>query len=354
VAIELTGFQAAILKFQEAIQRAKKLLQAEAGQTPVRFMVGPTLVSFLEEESVTTNAIQSVLMAPPGESRPSGVRIVGDYSGWHLDNGFSHDILEEMNLGHLQRLAAEFGLKFSYYGPTHRWDIYDVEKKIGIRFLPNPDANPEWEMSSPLGNFCAWIAEQDGLVMLHGGTLSRNGESGVLLVGEGGSGKSGATLECVLNGFSTVGDDYVLVSTRPPFFVYPIIQSLKQDERGLQRLGITPSGDPNFQGKYILTLSSLLEPERIKPFKLTSIVVPKIVDTDTTLKECSSQEAFKALAIPVARQLPYDLKALFSITALLVRELPCYSLQVKRSDPNVVQVISDLCKSGEVPECWAY
>jgi hypothetical protein len=335
-------------KFKLAIARAERLLADKVSSHSAIFAVGPRSVLFTELEANISPLIKTTLVTPTDVNMSVDVNIVADYTGWHIHEGFGRRLIQDHGLTFLRRAAAAQGLMFSYYEPTERWDVYDVNKSLGIRLQPDIDADPAWEASSPLTHFCAWIAAQADLAMMHGGTISLDGKTGILLVGQGGSGKSGITLECILNGFSSVGDDYVLVSTLTPYMVYPLNRTVKQDSAGLERLGWPVTGTPNWQGKYLLSLSQLLSPKPVRPFQLTAIVQTQIVDHPTEFMPCSTQECFKALAIPLARQLAIDLGHHFTATASFVRNLPCYKLLLQRFDPDLIALLTRFSQAEKV------
>ena len=115
---------------------------------------------------------------------------------------------------YFQEREVEAALRGTRYFLAHDpdrgfWQAFDRHTGRGLQIMRGPDGYPPWEPGSPLRNFLHWQLLRPDRGLVHAGTLAE-GETGVLLVGEGGSGKSGTVLAGLLNGLSTVGDDYVL------------------------------------------------------------------------------------------------------------------------------------------------
>ncbi|MFM9067420.1 MAG: serine kinase, partial [Planctomycetota bacterium] len=95
------------------------------------------------------------------------------------------------------RTLSDRGLRGCHYG--YCWKIYDPAARIGVQSLASPRAIPPWETASPLQVFMHWAYAAAGLRLTHAAALGQGGV-GALLVGAGGSGKSGTTRAGLLHG----------------------------------------------------------------------------------------------------------------------------------------------------------
>ena len=71
--------------------------------------------------------------------------------------------------------------------------------------------------------------------MAHAATLGHDGK-GILILGNGGAGKSGTTLAGLAAGLQTVGDDYIALDGSAPAVARPLFRLAKQERAGLRRI----------------------------------------------------------------------------------------------------------------------
>jgi hypothetical protein len=238
---------------------------------------------------------------------------------------------------------------------THgSWQVFDVSRAIGLQWMPADDAYPPWEPGSPLRVFLHWFYSVRGLRLVHAGTLGRGGR-GVLLVGRGGSGKSGTVVDGVLGGMQTVGDDYVLVDRGSGFpKAYPVFRTFKQDAGGLSRLGlhdaITLGRRPNWQGKYEF-FSEDLGAEMAPSLEIRALLVPHVAaQPHSELTAVSQAQAMVALAPSGLFQMPGERDSGIVRFAELVRSLPCHGLALGSERAGFRRVIGDFLDRLGTPE----
>lgn len=250
------------------------------------------------------------------------------------------------SLGRLIDALEREGLAGSYDVDHDIWQVFDPAAGRGVQLLAEPGRFPPWEASFPLRNFLHWGYHAIGLRLIHAGTLGI-GTTGVLLVGSGGSGKSGTTLAGVLAGLTSAGDDYVAVdaaSAGPR--AYAVSRLVKQDGPGLARLGVDPLergfGAPNWQGKYEIALAGL-HPGALAPvLQLRAILLPRVTgERRSHLRPATAHEAMMACAPSTLRQLPGSWKQGLATSASLARSLPAYHLALGSDGREVADCVAD-------------
>lgn len=217
------------------------------------------------------------------------------------------------------------------------WQIFDARRSVGVEALFEPGQYAPWVASFPLRNFLHWAYQSIGWRIVHAGTLAVDGK-GVMIVGAGGAGKSGTTLSGVLARLDSAGDDYVAIRLDDDAVrVAPVMKLMKQDGKGLARLGIDPQeyalGAPNWQNKYEFDFELFGAGRRASSIEIKAIVLPRIAHADrSTLSRARPQLAMMELAPSNLQQLPGGWRQGMSFIANLVRRVPAYHLDLS-SDP---------------------
>jgi hypothetical protein len=173
--------------------------------------------------------------------------------------------------------------------------------------------------------------------LVHAATLGVDGH-GVLIAGAGGAGKSATTLAGVVAGLESVGDDYVLLDLRDRPVTYPLYRVMKIDPAGYRRIGLAaylPEPGPlNWQGKYEFDFAELGRGRRANALRIEAILVANITGrAGTSVRPIGKREAMLALAPSSLFQLHGDRQESVRALADLVRDLPCFGLDLG-SDPN--------------------
>lgn len=252
-----------------------------------------------------------------------------------------------IGLGMLIEQLEESGLCGCYESDYHSWQFMDVASKSGIQFLQKPDDIAPWEKSFPLRNFLHWAYAAQERRLIHAGSLGLANGDGVLLAGAGGAGKSGTTLAGVLQGLKSVGDDYVvmeLADNQPRAF--PVIRLMKQDPRGLERLGLNAEnaefGALNWQGKHEFDFAELVPGSRSRALQIKAILLPRITgQNQTSISPATRHETMLALLPNNLQQLPGQMKQCLNFLAQMVRILPGYHINLGTDQQEITDVIHD-------------
>lgn len=238
---------------------------------------------------------------------------------------------------------AEHGLRAAYDAEHLTWDIYDPSRALGVQAMHATSLRPPREPSFPLRLLLHWAGRSAVCGMMHAGTLGHEGR-GVFLVGAGGSGKSGTTLSGVLNGLSSVGDDYVAVRSDGGIVeARPVLRRMKQDVGGLRRLGLEPGkgaldSPPNWQGKIEFDFEALVAGARADRLSMTAILMPHITRApSSSFRPASAREAMIAMAPSSLFQLHGSWREDFGLIASVARALPAFHLDLSE-DPVEIAV----------------
>ena len=250
----------------------------------------------------------------------------------------------------VEKLLAASNLRGSFFHDSRIWEFYDLDARIGASIAPTSTAYPPWESSAPLRTLLHWAYLGIGLRLVHAATLGLDGR-GALIAGAGGAGKSGLTLAGIVAGLDSVGDDYVLVDPRQHPKAYPIFRMAKTDEAGRRRLGldnhIGDLGPTNWQDKYEFDFARLGRGKRVDCLEIEAILVPRITDQPgTSIRPVNAREAMLALAPSGILQLPGDRQSGARVYGALVRQLPCYRVDVGHDPAAAAEAIADFLRGG--------
>jgi hypothetical protein len=241
---------------------------------------------------------------------------------------------------------AEHGLRGAYDPDYQMWDVYDPRRGLGVRVMQEASRRPPWERSFPLRLLLHWAGQASGSGILHAGTLGHKG-LGVLVVGVSGSGKSGTTLSGILNGLSSVGDDYIAISTTTGgcILAQPVMRTMKQDIAGLQRLGLEPGkaalDEPlNWQGKMEFDFDALAPGARVERLAMAGLLMPHIARSPrSTFRPASPREAMMAMAPSSLRQLYGSWREDFGALAAITRALPGFHLDLSEDPAEIAAAV---------------
>jgi hypothetical protein len=244
-------------------------------------------------------------------------------------------------LGNVMAALAEHRLRGACDTDYATWYIYDPARALGVQAMQTAARRPPWEPSFPLRLLRHWASCTADSGMVHAGTLGHQG-NGVFLVGAGGSGKSGTTLSGILHGLTSVGDDYVAVrSVEGRIEAEPVLRLMKQDIRGLRRLGLeVGSGaldeQPNWQGKIELDFARLVPGARAERLAMKAILLPHVSRSpSSSFSPASAREAMLAMAPSSLYQLYGNLREDFSLIASIVRAVPAFHLNLGEDPAEV-------------------
>jgi hypothetical protein len=175
---------------------------------------------------------------------------------------------------------ARFGMFVEYPWLSRLWRLFDIADATGVLLMNTPADLPAWDAGAPLVDLVRQALAGRGMRVVHGATLGAAGR-GILLVGDGGAGKSGTTLAGLAAGLNTVGDDYVAVSFEDGQPVARMLyRIMKQDRSGLARHAGHPvasaPGELNWHGKVEFAPDLYFPGCLVERLALKAVVIPRI------------------------------------------------------------------------------
>jgi hypothetical protein len=300
---------------------------------------GPEYASHCEKALVKRNSD-----APA----PSGVRLtIADAAtdGLSPPASWAETFLRPLDI---ERLLSADQLRGSFFYDGRIWEFYDLRRRTGASLAPTSDAYPPWERSAPLRSLLHWAYAGLGLRLVHAATLGADGR-GVLIAGAGGAGKSSTTLAGIVAGLDSVGDDYVLLDFCDRPVAYPLYRLMKIDPVGYRLVGLAPylpqPGPLNWQGKYEFDFADLGRGRRADALRIEAILVANITRRpDTIVRTIGKREAMLALAPSSLFQLHGDRQGSAHALAKLVRDLPCFGLDLGSNPDGIADAIAGLIR----------
>jgi len=211
-------------------------------------------------------------------------------------------------------------------------NLLDTEKNIGIFWRRDALDIPYYTVGAPLRSMFHWWMHTCGCQVLHAAAVG-NIEGGALIVGKGGSGKSTTAVSCVHSDLLYLGDDYVLARPEPVPYVFSLYNTAKLDGDQIKRF---PDLSPMIMNKEhlnkekaVVFIHRYFQQKVCKGLPLKAIIVPQITSsTDTTYSQISKAEAITALAPSTLFQMPRNREDSFKLITDIVRQLPCYRLEL--------------------------
>jgi hypothetical protein len=225
--------------------------------------------------------------------------------------------------------------------------VLDTQRNIGVYWIDDAARIPYWEHGSPFLSILSWWMELKKRQYVHAGAVG-NRHGGVLLAGKGGSGKSTTALSCLSSDFDYVSDDYSLLTEAPTPYVYSLYNTAKlKGSHDLDRLPFLRDKITNLdrmpEEKAVIFLHEHYPKQIVSGFPIRAVVVPHVGGhAETILTPLSSVQALKALAPSSLFQVPGAGQDTFRMLARLVKQVPCFELEIGASVSAIPPVIRQL------------
>lgn len=224
--------------------------------------------------------------------------------------------------------------------------MVDAERSLALVCCPDAKRIPVNLWGAPLRNLLnAWLGQR-GLSLLHSAAVGYP-HGGVLLLGQGGAGKSNTALACLSSDLLYLGDDYCLFGNAPAPTLYSIYNSAKVHPRDLVRLpalqDLTPYYLDSTTSKHLYFLQQSLPTKLITEMPILAILIPVITgERGTTILPTSAGAAMRIIAPGTVLGNPRSSRAVLANLGQLVRSVPGFELRLGTAPEQIPQVISDL------------
>ena len=222
--------------------------------------------------------------------------------------------------------------------------MIDLEKGQAVYWVPDSENIPYYHTIRPLRTIINWWLNQHQHYIVHAAAVGLP-DGGVLITGKGGAGKSTTALSCIGSGIHYAGDENVVISGNPEPLLHNLYCSGTLDAEDIDRI---PAIKP-----YLSNTSKLAYQKAIylfhdhkqmilsKGFPIKAILIPKVSgNKDTAIQTRSVSQSLIALAPETLFQLPGAGAEHFRAMVSLIKQVPCYTLEVgtqMAQIPNVIE-----------------
>jgi len=231
------------------------------------------------------------------------------------------------------------------------WDIHTASlivscarRRASYVWLPSLRGLPAWALASPCRIPLSWFANTRRMQVVHAAATARGGRA-VLLVGEGGSGKSTTVLTCAVAGLDYLGDDYCVVEPDAGK-VHLLYRTAKLFPNSLEILpelrALLVNPDLIFEEKGVMFFRDEDLALRASA-QVAAIALPRVsARKRTTVSRASSAEALRAILPTTVGGLMGGTPATPGLLMKLVLDVPAYHLDVGIDRNLVVAAVSSL------------
>ncbi len=230
----------------------------------------------------------------------------------------------------------------------------DLPQNLALYWIDDASQIPYEERGSPLQTILSWWTSRQQRQYVYAAAVG-TATGGVLLAAPGRSGKSTAALSCLNSPLIYASDDYCLIATEPIPYVYSLYNSAKlKNAKDLEQfpelVSLLSNGERLHEEKAMIFLNQYFSDRVVSGFPLRAILVPQITgEQDTRLRKSTAIAALKALAPSTLFQLSGTGESSFQMMSTLVKQIPCYTLELGTDISQIPQVILEFLARADRP-----
>jgi hypothetical protein len=227
--------------------------------------------------------------------------------------------------------------------------MIDLELNEAVYWIPDTDDIPYYHSIRPLRSIINWWMNKFQHYIVHSAAVGLP-EAGVLITGRGGAGKSTTTLSCIGSGIKLAGDENCLISLKPKPHLHSLYCSGSLDSKDAYNIpGITPylyNASRLDREKAVYLFTPGHQEIMVKGFPIKAILIPRITgNKETTITESQNNLSLISLAPESIFQLPGAGAKHLQIMADLIRQVPCFSLELGSQIERIPVVIEKFLRS---------
>jgi len=210
--------------------------------------------------------------------------------------------------------------------------IIDLSQNIAIYWISDTGSAPYYHSITPLRTILHWWLHKHRQFIIHAAAVGLS-DRGVLITGKGGAGKSTTALSCIVNGLKYVGDENCIISNSPEPYAHSLYSSGTLEAEDVDRIPQLYSSLINADRldveKAVYYLFNKYQDNLSHGFPVKAVLVPKVSGTnDTIIRKLSAAQTLVALAPGSLFQLPGAGGESFHAMAKLLKQVPCYTLEL--------------------------
>ena len=303
----------------------------------------PVLMPALRHARIDTTPGEPELTIDAWDARSTGVGPPG--FPWRAEDVRERGEIREFNTAAIRTIYHAGGP-----GPGrnfHALSMLDTVARTAWFTVASAECVPWYERAAPLRAILLLGLHAPGRLLVHAAALGR-AETGMLLAGGAGAGKSTTALACVIAGLDYAGDDYVVLDLRGAtpiaHSVYGTAKVVPNTTALLPELAArVPEVAGEDREKLVVDLAGTWA-ERMRASIPVSVVVLPVVRgaQRSRLTRCSPAAALRALAPTTIHQLPSVGGSALAQLAELVRRVPAYSLELGSSPQEAATVLASM------------
>jgi hypothetical protein len=220
-------------------------------------------------------------------------------------------------------------------------------------WLPSIEALTAYERAAPFRWIIDGVAQRRGLTTMHAAAIGEGG-IGLLIVGEGGRGKSTLALAAIDAGMDYLADDYCLVEPRPPYPAYRLFNTAKLRPDNKVALNWIADGgreiEPVPGGKLIFDLARHAPYALADRLEIRALLLPEFAESALPVLEMvSPHEAFCRAAPSTVTQCEGSERQTIADIGRIARALPCYRIRMPREPRRSIEPLRELLKTLRPP-----
>ena len=264
---------------------------------------------------------------------------ISDFTG---NNGQMPSVPDAISPTSPLQVFDDARFKVDYHERTQRLYAYDATEQTAFFLVGDINRLSHQDRSAPFVKILRWWMRQFQTALAHGAVVGIEGQ-GILIPGQGGSGKSTTAINCLLAGMSYLSDDYFLISAEEEVTAHGIYCTAKlncQESALDDRIAAWSGIRDNDSEKNLYFLNQSHSLQLVSTMRLQGVLVIEFCnDSNSSLVPTSPNSALRELAPSSLFQVSGTKSSDFAILAKAVNSLPCYILKAGNNRSKVASTI---------------
>lgn len=334
----------------EAAAIAAQVLTQSAASRECTFAIDGLVIRcrFLDDilfEKIAPAFAHLALSGVPNAQADLNIQLWAEHPGTSLIPA-PHPLMMETSQKHLLRLCSDDrhrAFDEDWLG-TRTW--IDLDAGNAFYAVRDADALPYYESAAPLRALLNAFLNHHGRQLVHASAVG-NQAGGLLLVGEGGSGKSSTALLCLDSPLFHLADDWCVIAPGETPRLASLYNSAKLRPGNLARFPYIATRIHNHdkldEEKATLFLHDHFPQKLLRGCPARAIILPTVTGQPTTrLERIGGTATWRAMVACTLAQIPGADRRSIALMSAFAARLPAYRLHLGTDLPAIPQVLADL------------